>query len=627
MKKPVILVVLIWAAVTLGFAVLLLALDIHYAHMRFRDTAHRVYSQVLDQERSNEAVLSGFAAMFALLDRDDYERARSYARDVRVHHPQILKLEAQIPVTRERIAEVERDMARAGHEGFTIRTFGYATDRRWGDVQDKAHYYPIVFQEPLTPDSRAILGLDVHSVPHLRQALEESIESGSAVASPPFELAQGGRGYVIFMPVRDRAAGPAADVSSYGDTVVSAVIRTDLIFDSANPCSSPRTACALYYRGEAHGMDSTVSVASALAEPSAGVRLLLPRFRFDEDIDASGQSFRLIVDAQMGLEDVHLPRMMVLTAGAIAALAALLALLRARLRSDTQRDRLLRELSGQKQDLDKKVRERTLALSQFNARLSQEAKERQKVEQQLRRGLAENRRLSRELINMEERQNKALARELHDEMGQCITAIKTDAVLVRQATGQCPIRGQRPECIPAIQNSAEAIADVADHIYGIVRGMIRRLRPSILDELGLVPALQECIHMARLDTAGVTCYTNVDGDFEDLDEEAATALYRVCQEAITNVHRHANAHTVSISLTRDIGPGGNDRPDRDTVRLSISDDGVGMPSTTTTSGFGLLGLRERIEGMGGQFEIITAPRRGLTIQAVLHLDRRTPDGD
>jgi two-component system, NarL family, sensor histidine kinase UhpB len=216
--------------------------------------------------------------------------------------------------------------------------------------------------------------------------------------------------------------------------------------------------------------------------------------------------------------------------------------------------------------------------------------------------LAENRELAQENLRIQEIERKHLARELHDELGQYLNAIKLDAVSISENGG-----GEAEFSA----NASRSIIRTVDHVHGAVTDMIARLRPVGLDELGLVAAIEHCIDHWRQRLPDTRFALSVRGNFEELSESLNLTLYRLIQEGLTNIYKHAGAGQADIALER-IQSAGNVA---DELRLTVADDGCGMEATMRTSRFGLSGMRERVEMAGGTFVLKSAPGRGLSFSA------------
>jgi len=208
--------------------------------------------------------------------------------------------------------------------------------------------------------------------------------------------------------------------------------------------------------------------------------------------------------------------------------------------------------------------------------------------------LAHNRELAQQLIAVQESERLALARELHDELGQRCSAILIETACLRRCDtdDRAALRG------------AAARADMAaQSLYQLVGGMLRRLRPANLDALGLVAALQELCESWE-ERSGVACVFHFDVPDELLPERINIAVYRVAQEALTNVTRHAHANQVRLVLARDAA--GH-------LCLTIADDGRGMDLARATRGLGLLGASERAAALGGELRVESAPGAGVRL--------------
>jgi signal transduction histidine kinase len=218
--------------------------------------------------------------------------------------------------------------------------------------------------------------------------------------------------------------------------------------------------------------------------------------------------------------------------------------------------------------------------------------------------LLENRRLAQENLRIQEVERKHLARELHDELGQYLNAIKLDAVAIRENGSGDP---------ESSTEAALAIIATVDHVQHAVGDMISRLRPVALDELGLAAALEHCVDHWRQRVLTTRFVLNVAGNFDDLSEPMNLTLYRLVQEGLTNIHKHANAQRATITLERIRAAG----RDQDELCLAVDDDGCGMETSARSSRFGLSGMRERVEMAGGTFVLRTAAGRGLRFEAHL----------
>jgi len=214
----------------------------------------------------------------------------------------------------------------------------------------------------------------------------------------------------------------------------------------------------------------------------------------------------------------------------------------------------------------------------------------------LEQSVTENQRLTRRLLETQETERTSLARELHDEIGQSLSAIHADAAAIRNRGGE------------TVRESAEAIVEVTGHIKQIVRSMLQRLRPPVLEGLGLAPALRELVGAFQQRNPQVVCSLTTGGDLSLVDGDVGIAVYRVIQECLTNISVHANAHHAAVDVHGDPATG-----IPRVLRLTVADDGLGFFLDSANRGFGLTGIRERVKALRGTLEIGTEPGRGTRI--------------
>ncbi|SAL14614.1 sensor kinase [Caballeronia terrestris] len=227
----------------------------------------------------------------------------------------------------------------------------------------------------------------------------------------------------------------------------------------------------------------------------------------------------------------------------------------------------------------------------------QELARRRTLEEEAERLLADNRRLAMQALDAQEAERRHLARELHDELGQYLNAISLDAGRIRDLSAQ-----REPE----VHRLALALMQSANHVYREIGGMIRRLRPIGLDEFGLPTALEHCVESWRERLPQASFTLTVDGDFSELTDALNITLYRLVQEGLTNVSKFARASRVEIYLVR--APEEGNRAGE--IVVTMADDGPGMDLAKPRRGLGLIGMRERVEALGGEFHIASTPGNG-----------------
>ncbi len=238
----------------------------------------------------------------------------------------------------------------------------------------------------------------------------------------------------------------------------------------------------------------------------------------------------------------------------------------------------------------------TIQLQETEAsRLYMELKEKDEVRRQL---------LAR-LISAREEERRHLAREIHDELGQLLTGLSLNLKLSQQAM---------PDDPQVAHNYLDKANAVVRRTIEQSHRLITRLRPTALDDYGLVPALREELNQ-RLAPLGIAAHLDTEGDVERLPAEVTTATFRIVQEAITNVIRHANARRVHVHLQRTT----------DGLTVIIEDDGVGLPgedpgSSDGRRALGILGMQERAGALGGRLEVTRRQPHGTGVVLWLPLD-------
>jgi signal transduction histidine kinase len=150
-----------------------------------------------------------------------------------------------------------------------------------------------------------------------------------------------------------------------------------------------------------------------------------------------------------------------------------------------------------------------------------------------------------------------------------------------------------------------------NHIHGALAMLIRELRPAGLDELGLAAAVEHCVQTWRTRLSQVSLGLSINGDFTTLPESLAVTLYRLVQEALTNVAKHAAAHHVAVRLER----AGDGRMGGEWIEVTVVDDGAGTAAGMPTRGLGLIGMRERVMALQGELAFASTPGQGFELSA------------
>jgi signal transduction histidine kinase len=230
--------------------------------------------------------------------------------------------------------------------------------------------------------------------------------------------------------------------------------------------------------------------------------------------------------------------------------------------------------------------------------------ERVRADEALRRSQTDLRELASGMDSVREQEKSRIAREIHDELGQALTALKLDVAWLA-------------ERLPAGQTAAAGKLNAMDAMIDATVAATRRisadLRPLVLDDLGLVSAAEWLVQEFTQRT-GIPCELAVRSPDLELKDPQATAIFRILQESLTNVARHAQARRVEVDLARANGA----------VTLSVRDNGRGfnLGDPRRPSSFGLMGLRERVSLLGGEVRIESQPGRGTVLHVQIPLEEK-----
>jgi PAS domain S-box-containing protein len=238
--------------------------------------------------------------------------------------------------------------------------------------------------------------------------------------------------------------------------------------------------------------------------------------------------------------------------------------------------------------------------------MAQDITDRKRAAKELEKANHRLRLLSRRLFEVQEKERRHLARELHDEIGQVLTAAKIN------------LQAAMKEADGAKSKRINETAAILEKLLGQVRQISLDLRPSMLDDLGLVPALRSLLDQQGR-RASVAVHLSAKNVPENLDQEIQTTCFRIAQEAITNAVRHANATRINVDLGRENG----------NLRLQVRDNGRGFDADSAQAqavGLGLIGIKERAHLVNAQAKIVSSPNKGTTVEVSLPLTA-SPEGE
>lgn len=242
--------------------------------------------------------------------------------------------------------------------------------------------------------------------------------------------------------------------------------------------------------------------------------------------------------------------------------------------------------------------------------ISRDVTERKAAEDELRNSRERLRRLTSHMEHVREEERKRIAREIHDELGQALTALRMDISFLHKRIS----RNQKK-----LISKAEAMIALVDETVKTVQRISGELRPGLLDDLGLIAAIEWQMQDFQLRT-GIRCTLKADEAISALlDQDLSTALFRIFQETLTNISRHAKATRVEVILGLRA----------DNILLEVIDNGVGIDrkAIVRSDSYGLMGIRERVNFRGGRFSISGGPGRGTTARILLPSRNNRPMDD
>jgi two-component system sensor histidine kinase UhpB len=217
----------------------------------------------------------------------------------------------------------------------------------------------------------------------------------------------------------------------------------------------------------------------------------------------------------------------------------------------------------------------------------------------LQRQVVQNTQLAQQLIRVQEDQVHHIARELHDEFGQTLTAIKINAHILENA-----------KSIELVGPYAKDITNQADGLYMTMRDMIQRLRPESLDMFGLKVAIEQCLLAFHLDEQNIELELRIDDSVNDVEEIYSIASYRIVQELANNAIKYAKLTKLKVSL----------EVINQHMHIVVEDNGIGFDPLEHKLGFGLSGVDERVRSLGGTVDISTVVGQGVKIDASIPLE-------
>jgi two-component system sensor histidine kinase UhpB len=222
----------------------------------------------------------------------------------------------------------------------------------------------------------------------------------------------------------------------------------------------------------------------------------------------------------------------------------------------------------------------------------------------------DKRKLIQKVNSIIEEERKGIAVEIHDELNASLIAVRLEA----QAIGALAARAAQGPEVGQIRDKAQAITKLALDLYASGRRLVRRLRPEVLEMLGLHGAVEEMLrHYESGTRIGFSFHS--EGDFSRLGNELAISAYRIVQEALSNVMKHSGATAAQVSLVLS-------EHDRQ-LHIEVADDGSGFDTSSASEGIGIIGMRERVHALGGSIVVHSEPAKGTVVAIALPLSDAT----
>ena len=591
------LISLAWFVVTILVLVLLLLLDISRQREQLQLESRVIYEFAYERTLINEVILHNFVELVET-DSTNTQAITHFSSELRKHYPHIHRLQIYQRVEPDQLQQHQRIMRQRGFSEYEV----YKTDNETA-VNGGANspHYPVTFVEPMNEYGQQLIGFDGYSIAANQQALIRASYYLSVFATEPYPLESGEMGFRLM-----HAVDPAFTKSAEAELIIGLVLSTDELLPPL-PHIDKGVSVRLF--------DSGVELVKRQHLTTEG-GWILPVLKERRAINRFGQSSELVVEKQLFWRDMHWPFGLVVMMFSIFSYLASMRGLKQRLQAEVEVLSFNQQLRDERDQLEQRVLDRTKELVARNTELRQQAKE--------------NRNLTQKVLDIQEAERRNIARELHDEMGQALTAIRTDARLLKQVMDA--------DHSSTVYSAACSIDTTALRIYGVTYGLMRALRPSALDDLGLVDAIKQCIDSMNLESQGMELHLQFSGALNEVPEAIGMQCYRIIQEGLTNSVKHSQASNLWLTVrlvcdvaalepesalsnvTDDIAlnvPSVLADVQASKLLIQIEDDGVGFDSELRNGGFGLIGMRERALANEGCFVVTSEPGKGTRIQASL----------
>ena len=570
---------LVWLGVWCVSLIMVLAavviFSVYNQRVQFEQDANSAISHIQQQIVTNDVALAGFGSLLSTIGVTNLQQTRQFTKRMRDAYPHIYMFEALVSIDPSNKLQHEERMAAMGYQNYKISS--YVAKKELIPLAPKLRHtvsYPIVFIDPSLEAVKGILGFDMMSVASMHDTILAATASGKPAASVPFKLREGGSGYALIkvLDMVDRQSVMEQRYVHGGGLAALLIIKIDTILAPVADMIPAATVRLLY------GKERTLAADKILPNTTELPLVEIETLILERDLDALGQSFTVSISTPAGLYVEQVLNLVMIFLSIVIAFALVYRSLVAKYRLRLQRDVGLLRLSEQHANLEVMVNERTTELQQQ---------------------VVQNTQLAQQLIRVQEDQVHHIARELHDEFGQTLTAIKINAHILENA-----------KSIELVGGYAKDITTQADGLYKTMRDMIQRLRPESLDMFGLKVAIEQCLLAFHLDEQNIELELRIDDSVNDVEEIYSIASYRIVQELANNAIKYAKLTKLKVSL----------EVINQHIHIVVEDNGIGFDPLEHKLGFGLSGVDERVRSLGGTVDISTVVGQGVKIDASIPLE-------
>mgnify|MGYP001599552738 CR=1 FL=1 len=559
----------VWLCILLLSAYLFATLSLNEQEVKFNQQSSAALSRIKEQIVINDTALSGLANLLQASNLNDTSSVQRYADYMRKAYDQIYMFEVLMGIDPNEQLNFAKHMQSKGFPDYKVYRY-IAKSNKTGKpskpfnmFNETPVMFPIFFIAPNPDDVKSVLGFDMMSTKLFREPLSKALTTGKTSASSPYNLQEGGKGYFLFKPVKATQNPSGAD--AVGTLVATVLVLTQPMLEAVH-AAIPGAHIRL-----THGENLKLAAESILPIDSRAPVLQLGELTRVYKLDRYGQPFTVEIKQSVGFYASQLNQLIVIVLVLLLGYFIYLRTSMAKHRSEVQRDQALISLAQQHDQLEDMVAKRTAELQQSSD---------------------ENRRLAKQIIRIQEDQYHHLARELHDEFGQTLTAIKISAHIIAQN-----------DDTEVVHRCADDIFQHSESLYENIRHLIQRLRPEALDMFGLSMAIAQCASEFKFIEQNIDVELDIDDSVDGLDETFTLATYRIIQELLNNTAKYAQATKVTVQA--------HEEPEG--LCICVIDDGIGFDKESLGKGHGFNGISERVKTLGGSMDIQSAPGEGVKI--------------